>query len=133
MPGHLPAAFVTSPLFLVLTAVAVVANAAALVLPSRSVASLAAGFGSAILTFVIAALIGSFLWLLPAVVIAVLAAREWGYRWCLVALPAVAVAYFLFFYADRRDRWVFLVLTLLAYAVPLWHHLRRRRRTSDFT
>lgn len=105
-------------LFFALTAVALLPNAAALALPARSVASLAVGFGAAILTFVVAALIGSFLYLVPAVVIAVLAAREWSYRWCLLSLPAVALAYLLFEVAWPL-RWPFLVLTLAAYAVPL--------------
>lgn len=107
--------------------VALLPNAVALALPTRSVASLAVGFGAAILTFVVAALIGSFLYPVPAVVIAVLAAREWSYRWCLVSVPAVAVAYLLF-EVLWPVQWPFLVLTLGAYAIPVV--VRRRRRHS---
>lgn len=114
-----------SALFFALTAVALVPNAVALALPARSVASLAVGFGAAIVTFVVAALIGSFLYPVPAVVIAVLAAREWGYRWCLVSLPVVALAYLLFEVLWPL-RWPFLVLTLAAYAIPVVAHRRRR-------
>ncbi len=112
---------------LALTAVALIPNALALALPVRSNASLMVGFAATILTFAVAAFIGSFLYLVPAVVIAVLAAREWGYRWCLVSLPAVAVAYFSFDIV-WPVRWPFLLLTLCAYALPVWVHLRRRHR-----
>ncbi len=115
--------------FWVLTVVALAGNTTALALPARSIASLAVGFGAALLTFVVADLIGSFLYLVPAVVIAVLAAREWGYRWCLVSLPAVAVAYFLF-EVVLPLRWPFLVLTLCAYAIPLVQQIRRRRHPA---
>lgn len=121
------AALGTSPVFWALAAVVLVVNAAALALPSRSVASLVVGFAGALVTFAVAALIGSFVYLLPAVVVAVLAAREWSYRWCLVSLPVVAVAYFLLVIA-RPVRWPFLALILCGYAVPAAVHLARRRR-----
>jgi hypothetical protein len=112
--------------FWALTSAALIANAAAVALPARSIASLVVGFGAALLTFVIADLIGSFLYLVPAVVVAVLAAREWSYRWCLVSLPAVAAAYFLF-EVLRPLHWPFLLLTLCAYAIPVVHRIRRPR------
>lgn len=107
---------------------ALLPNVVALALPSRSLASLAVGFGAAVLTFVVAALLGSFLYLVPAVVIAVLAAREWSYRWCLLSLPLVALAYLLFQILWPL-RWPFLVLTLGAYAIPVVVHRRRRLRS----
>ena len=112
--------------FLALTVAALIPNALALALPGRSGVSLVVGFGAAILTFAIAALIGQFLSVVPAVVIAVLAAREWSYRWCLLSLPLVAVAYLLFEVLWPL-RWPFLVLTLCAYAIPV---VVRRRRLS---
>jgi hypothetical protein len=112
--------------FWVLTAVALAANAVALALPARSIVSIAVGFGAAVLTFFVADLIGSFLYLVPAVVVAVLAAREWGYRWCLVSLPAVAIAYLLF-EVVRPLHWPFMLLTICAYAIPFVQQVRRRR------
>ena len=119
---HSPGAVV-----LALTVVALIPNALALALPARSVASLVVGLGAAILTFAVAALVGSFLYLVPAVVVAVLVAREWAYRWCLVSVPVAVVAYGLFNVVSAL-RWPLLLLTLGAYAIPAWVHLRRRRR-----
>ncbi|MGH2929549.1 MAG: hypothetical protein ACREQM_14330 [Candidatus Dormibacteraceae bacterium] len=117
-------------LFWCLVVLALVVNAAALALPSRSIASLAVGVGAALVTYVAAALVSPSLDLLPAVVVAVLAAREWGYRWCLVSLPAVALAY-LAFDVVRSPRWPLVALTLLAYAILVACQVWRRRRALD--
>lgn len=117
-------------LFWVGVAIVVVANAAAVALPPRSLASLLVGIGATFLAYVVGVLIGEFLDALPALVAAVLVARSWSFRWCLLSLP-LAIAAYLLFDVLTHWRWPLLALTLGAYALALAHHARPRPRLSS--